>query len=398
MYKNLNNLQTSYFIVPEPLEMSGVLTPLMSARTCIGIQNDLKAAIYDIVDKRPKIIFVAIDHPRCKWSAFQEALENTYACFVVPFVSKSTVATVNQLKMTACEYKVQPPNTPENFLKIVKKISLSLEENLKSTRFEQKHQTTLPAADTNSQVRALEKALQLVDKNELTKQLTAFFESAEMGFFEKKSNSSENFTALSDVQTAHCIAVQSDNFTGHLLTASVDNNKIETEFIDKLYEKIIEFLKTNPTNFFADEKVKLDIQAVHFKDWASEEAQFMKQTVHNTMEVAIGFFPEEKVKYEILDTENSEMSKIAINDLEPTTTIGVNLYLHLPHNQKYIHYVPEGGNLQQDLKDRLLSKGVLYLHFYKKDKEKFKKSLVEDKLNQKIETFNSRKTTEPIAI
>lgn len=429
MNKNLS-AYSSYFIYPEDANVNGILTPLLAQNLSCGHQSNFKKAIYDIIQKQPKIIFIALDHPQCRWSQFQQSLEECYSCVVVPFISRSTVATVTQLKMTFCEYKVLPPNTPENFLKIIKKIMLSQQVNHKQTRYEKKNGNTPPNL-TSLTLTELESSLQVIDVNifenqygvwphakspfssqvqhstqrgeplneeAFYKKLSSYLNQSGSQFFENQPLQKQDYKALNEVKKAQCISIESDVFTGHLLTATVDEKQIPEDFLDRLHEKILNFIKVDSQKFFADEKLKLDIRSVHFKDWAKEDANFTRQTIHQNMEVAIGFFPADKVKLDILETENPEMSKIDIRDIEALSIIGASLYLHLPNNRKYIHYVPEGTFLHDELKDRLLTKGITHLHFYTRDKEKLKKSLTESKINKKIESYHRKQTPATLAV
>jgi hypothetical protein len=425
---------TSYFIYPEMTDMHAVIEPLQKIGLCCGQQTSLKSAIYEIIRLKPKIIFIALDHPQCRWLSFQTALENSYSCFVIPFVSKSTVATNSQIKMTYCEFKVAPPNTSENFVKIIKKVMLSQIVDHKKTRYERNENhiqdqnleinniktienltKELPSIDVNlfenqygewpnhpspfsSQIEDSMQA-QMGREDEFYKKLSSVFAEENIQFFDNPSTNMQSFTQMNEVKKANCIAIQSDLFTGHLLTTAVDESKVDEKILDRLNDKIFNFFKAEGGNLYTDEKLKLDIRSVHFKDWAKEDAKFFKGAVINDTEVSIGFFPEQNVKIDIQDTENPEMSKVSLSDLEPMTTIGADLYLHLPFNQKYIHYVPEGSYLHEDVKNRLLTKGVTHLHFHNRDKYKFKKSLVEHKVNKKIDLFNAKKESEtPAAV
>lgn len=425
-----SNLYSSYFIYPEDANVNGIITPFLAQNLSCGHESNFKKAIYDIIQKQPKIIFIAIDHPQCRWSQFQQSLEESYPCVVVPFVGRSTVATVTQLKMTFCEYKVLPPNTPENFLKIIKKIMFAQQVDHKPTRYEKKNGNTPPNL-TSQTLTDLESALQVIDVNifenqygawpqaqspfssqvqhstqqgeplneeAFYKKLSSYLNQSDSQFFENHSSQKQNYEALHEVKKAQCISIESEVFTGHLLTAAVDEKQIPEDFLDRLHEKILNFIKIDSQKFFADEKLKLDIRSVHFKDWAKEDANFTRQTIHQNMEVAIGFFPADKVKLDILETENPEMSKIDIHDIEALSVVGASLYLHLPNNKKYIHYVPEGSFLHEELRERLLTKGITHLHFYTRDTGKLKKSLTESRINKKIESYQRKQSPATIAV
>jgi len=206
---------------------------------------------------------------------------------------------------------------------------------------------------------------------------------------------SETIEQLEKASNVACIIIESAKFNGYLIAALGKNKVIDDQFMTTIQEKLYSFLKAHgdlPSN---ESKIplKLKIQEIEFENWALEQAQFLKKTIHGSDEIAMAFFPTQETKIQLEDSASEHMAKMKVSELREGIILEFDLYIYMPENQKFLLYTPQGWPLHKDQKDRLLEKGVHHMHLRKENMNAVVRYHAQNFLNDKIQNYQGRKST-----
>lgn len=190
-----------------------------------------------------------------------------------------------------------------------------------------------------------------------------------------------------------CIVVDSPKFKGYLVAALGKNRKIDKEFIEGIRMRLFKFLKENGETVSDEDSMSIKIKQVEFEDWALEQAEFLKKSVHNGDEVAMAFFPAQSTEQKFDESRSEKMVALSLEELKPDTPVEFDLYVFLPENNKYILYTPQGRTFYGAQKDRLVQKGVTHMHLRKDSVQDVKRYKAQNYLNSKIEEYRNKKSS-----
>lgn len=194
-------------------------------------------------------------------------------------------------------------------------------------------------------------------------------------------------------QNCICIVVDSTRFKGYLIAALGKNRRFDDEFVQNIQVKLYAFLKSQGEKLDEENPLEIKIKPVEFEDWALEQADFLKKSVHNGNEVAMAFFPANKTTPELEASTHEDMLKINIEDLHGDVEVLFDVYIYLQANNRYVLFTPKGRTFLGLQKERLKNKGITHLHMKKIDVKSAKTYTVETYLNNKVEDFNKIKKT-----
>jgi hypothetical protein len=197
---------------------------------------------------------------------------------------------------------------------------------------------------------------------------------------------------LEKSQNCICIVIDSTRFSGYLIAAMGRNRRFDDEFVKNIQTKLYEFLKSQGETLDEDGALEIKIKTVEFEDWALEQAEFLKKSVHDGDEVAMAFFPAKKTTPDVEKSAREDMLSINIDDLEGDIQVLFDVYIYLPTNQKYVLYTPKGGTFMGNQKDRLKGKGITHMHMKKDEIGSAKKYTAQNYLNNKVDEFNQSRT------
>jgi hypothetical protein len=198
---------------------------------------------------------------------------------------------------------------------------------------------------------------------------------------------------LQDSSNVSCLIIVSPRFSGYLVTAMGKNKKIDEKFIEKIRQRLFNFLKQSGENVKEDERsMDMKIKEVNFQEWAAESAEFLKKSVHNGNEVAMAFFPKPDVKTEFKESAAAEMLAVDLKEIKTDVPLEFNVYLYLPRNGKYVLYTPEGGIMYKGQKEKLEREGVKELHILKEDAERVDSHRAKSYLESTIDEMNLKKS------
>lgn len=196
--------------------------------------------------------------------------------------------------------------------------------------------------------------------------------------------------AIEDSRNTSCIVIESPRFSGYLITAMGKDRQIDDSFIMKVRERLFRFLKENGEHIEDSDPMQLKIKEVPFEDWALEQAEFLRKSVHNGHEVAMAFFPRQDIKITTGDSSDEEMASIHLNELAGDVAVEFNVYIYLPKNNKYVLYTPRGSKFFSVQKQRLQSQGVSNLHVLKAEIQDLDRYRAQNFLNEKIQLFEEK--------
>lgn len=196
--------------------------------------------------------------------------------------------------------------------------------------------------------------------------------------------------ALADSTHISCIVLESTRFSGYLITAMGKDRKIDEAFIAKVRDRLFRFLKENGEQVEDSESMNLNIKEVPFEDWALEQAEFLRKSVHEGNEVAMAFFPRTDIKTVYGESAAEEMASINVNELAGDVAVEFNVYIYLPKNNKYVLYTPRGSKFFHVQKQRLQSQGVSNLHILKSEIQDLDKYRAQNFLNETIQAYEEK--------
>ncbi|AHZ86413.1 hypothetical protein AB1A81_05460 [Bdellovibrio bacteriovorus] len=206
-----------------------------------------------------------------------------------------------------------------------------------------------------------------------------------------ESEAIENSTNIS------CIVIESTRFSGYLITAMGKDRKLDDAFLRKVRERLFRFLKENGEKIEDSESMQLNIKEVPFEEWALEQAEFLRKSVHEGNEVAMAFFPRQDIKTTFGDSADEEMASIHLNELAGDVAVEFNVYIYLPKNNKYVLYTPRGSKFFDVQKQRLQNQGISNLHILKADIQDLDKYRAQNFLNEKIHDFEAKQKDKVVA-
>lgn len=187
-----------------------------------------------------------------------------------------------------------------------------------------------------------------------------------------------------------CILVESGRFSGYLVAAMAQHLTIDVQFVEKIRSRLFKFLSENGENLANNETMPIRIKQVPFAAWAVEHAEFLRKSVHEGNEVAMAFFPHADLKAEIAPSPDEEMAAVKINDIRTDVPVEFNLYVHLPRNNRYVLYTPQGGVFLGEQKSRLVNQGVTQLHILRMELQNLDKYRAQNFLNDKIDEYETQ--------
>lgn len=205
----------------------------------------------------------------------------------------------------------------------------------------------------------------------------------------------ESSNGIEESTHVACIVIESTRFAGYLITAMGKNKSVDDAFLQGVRNRLFKFLKQNGEDIGDRESLDLKIKQVPFEDWALEQAEFLRKSIHDGNEVAMAFFPRTDVKANLGDSPDEDMASIKIEDLLGDIAVEFNLYVRLPRNDKYLLYTPRGGIFYNKQKERLQSQGISLLHVMKMDSEDVDKYRAQNFLNKKIDEFEEKEKRDP---
>ena len=193
-----------------------------------------------------------------------------------------------------------------------------------------------------------------------------------------------NLSEIGIVEQLIVIPVFEQDKNALVLIASSQNDITASGFVGSLKKNISVHMKN--VNFDLDiaNPSILSTPNLDFSKWAAQIQCPKTQIKIGKDIVQILFMKSEGLIPKLSMDSNGKMMSVSIDSFEADKNVNVDLYLHLPNNNKFIKYIGSGRSIESDQKNRLKSKKVENFHIQNDDISKLKEYFVESYLKKKI--------------
>lgn len=316
--------------------------------------TNLKEALFYLVKHQPTFMMISTEFPHKKINQLASVLRDLFSVCTVAFSESNSVTSFEFVTQIGAEYHLYPPVTGPAIERILNKFSKDL---LNRKGFAEKY--TYASARPEIIVDDIYAHL-----NDQLPTISLVQRGALIALDSVAEKIHPNFPAK---QIDHChevcaVTIQSEKFSGFLVAATSESHKIETSFMQKIKDKLFGFLASTGEVLNDEEIMELQIRKVPFIEFASKKAEFLKKTIHKDKEVALAFFPTQKIKADFSESYNDEMLAVDVKHIETDKPLEFSLYLHMPANQRSLMYTPKGFPLHKHQKEKFLKLGVSHLH------------------------------------
>jgi len=394
------------------------------------VTTDVKEALLKLVEQKFSYVLISVDHPNKKNALLPQLIRHKFSTVVMCFAENSSTLSYNRLNVADSEYKIYAPVTGPAVERSITKYLRDLQtrslltispESTEGLLYRQPHeeprvesfgvfakgkgrsrdfgsvqasgfvgneiQGTIrrdPRKDAEYQQRHFQKKKKRSDALDTLiargAQLS-LLENVEFqdGFVERPVENTVN---------SGCIIVESERFSGYLVTAMGKNETISEDFLAGVKKKLFKYLKDNGEHLTESEALDVKLKPVAFEPWALEYADFLRTSVHKGDEVAIAFFPRRPVHVTLENSVMRDMVTIHLKDLKGDREVTFDLYLYLATNKKMVLYTPQGSVFYQKQMDRLKKQGVTHLHIPKNATDAVAKYNAQNYLNDLVDAFD----------
>jgi hypothetical protein len=183
------------------------------------------------------------------------------------------------------------------------------------------------------------------------------------------------YTSVGVVSKAKVFNIHTPKFRGYLIFVVPMFFELDRRVVSEIRENLEVLLKKEKEHLLFFEEVNIEIAQKDFLTWAKENAEFFIQTVDHDTEIICAYHPCED-SLPKLEESNQKMSVIDIKDLKQNSTTSVNLYIHLPKNNKFVCYMKPGEVITKDHIQKFEKHKVQNLHIQNEDITPFKEYFV----------------------
>ena len=343
----------------------------------VFITTQLKEALQYLITQKPSFFLVSVEHPQTHVENLMRMVMQTYPTVVIPFAENSNMNSFKLLTQINARYRIFPPVTGPSVERAVNRF-------LKDLSYKQAQELAIQRAQSRAKNGGLGIAPVLADKPEILEESVP--SSLLLGLNESfQESSGDKVSPIGLVTRSYCLMVDSPQYCGYLVVAAADNRTMDQNFISTIKHRLLKSLSRFGEPVRDGESFQIDLKPVNFESWALAHAEFLKKTIHLGQEIAMAFFPIEKVRPLIRKTEFPQMRSVQLSDLEEDQVVPMNLYIHLPMNDRFIIYTGQGGIFYSEQKQRLLAKGLGELFIQEIDVPRFVQYCVQNRLNHLIE-------------
>ena len=116
------------------------------------------------------------------------------------------------------------------------------------------------------------------------------------------------------------------------------------------------------TNIHIGEEQRIQFVALTAKEKIDGETKHLYLR-NGAGEIYIKFIKESRFEAKIIDSSTTSKAEIDPKDLVPNTPVGVEIYMHLPKNEKFYQYLKPRSAISDKQKEKLISGAVkLYIN------------------------------------
>ncbi|MBX2987080.1 MAG: hypothetical protein KF802_04205 [Bdellovibrionaceae bacterium] len=374
--------QTLIILSASPSAVTPAEQFLVNRGWAVLVTGDEREALRLVVERRVSYFMISVEHGNRKTQGLHRLLKQTcpFVC-VIYFAETNNIENYRRLVQIDHPFRIQPPLTGPSIERVVNRHQKDLrQKEMQAEIFQRSVNRALPGfgKTLNWAARGEESVL----SRGVSQALDACLPKAGAPAREFLTGPTTNVS---------CIAIESEQFSGYLLTAMAGDHRLDEEFMELVRENLQRFLNDNGAsprplgNSFA-----MKIRRVNFESWAADYAEFLKKAVHEGREIAMAFFPAGEVSALLGETALSGMVKIRVQDLVADENVDFNVYLFLPANQKHLLYTAKDTVFHRQQKERLSRGQVVELHLRHDELPFFQRYRARHRINSLIREFETR--------
>lgn len=422
--------KTMLILKAKPFTLAATEVFLRNRGWKLFVTTDVKEALLKLVEQRFSYVLISVDHSNKKTPLLPQLIRHKFSVPVMTFAETPSTISYNRLTSADSEYKIFAPITGPAVERCIMKYLRDLQtrsllmvkpEAVDSLLYRQPHET--PRVEyTGIYVKGKGRSRDFgnventgarfdpTTRIQKDPKKDPEYQQRHFGQRKKRSDALDTIIArgtqlslLENVEfldgnvhhrventvNSGCIIVESERFSGYIVTALGHNEKLNEEFMTGIKKKLFKYLKENGEHLTESEAMDIQLKPVAFEPWALEYADFLRTSVHRGDEVAVAFFPHRPVH---VDLENSpthrDMARIRLKDLKGDRPVNFDLYIYLEANKKLMLYTPRGGVFYQKQLDRLKHQGITHMQVRKEAAEDVTKYHAQNYLNDLVEAFD----------
>jgi len=403
------------------------------------ITTDVKEALLKLVEQKFSYVLLSVDHPNKKTPLLPQLIRHKFSCTVMTYAENPSTTSYNRLNTSDSEYKIYAPVTGPAVERCITKYLRDLQtRSLMTIKPEETSTLGLLYRQPHEEPRIEETGIFVKGKGlsrgfgsvqntgsspqeiqgvvQQARGKDPEYQQRHLLQRKKRSDALDTIiargTQLSLLETVDfqdglvhhqventansgCIVVESERFSGYIVTALGHNETLSEEFMTGIKKKLFKYLKDNGEHLTESEAMDIKLKPVAFEPWALEYADFLRTSVHRGDEVAVAFFPRRPVHVPLENSARRDMATIRLMDLKGDREVNFDLYIYLATNKKYVLYTPQGGVFYQKQLDRLKQQGVTHMHVPKTATEAVTKYSAQNYLNDLVEAFDQSEFAPP---
>ena len=366
----------------------------------VTCEHNLKEALHTLVTDHPDVVLICMDHLNKNIQRLPQLILERIQCCVIATAEKSTVENYRHLQKTNCEYKLFPPNAGPAVLKVYEKYILNLNKTIDVRgTYENKRSGISPKAFKNN--RANGNLFELLDystfegtsKSKIPQLMIQGTENLISDIIENKKSDiadSEVIYPLKMTTQITCMLIDCAQFHGYLVAAMGSDCHLDANFNSIICKHLREFLKKQGETVIELDSFNMIIKPVAFLDWASDYANFLRQSIYKKNEIAFTFFPLTGVRNNYQVSDSDGMVSVPIGDLYGEALVIFNLYIFFPANKKYVLYTSVDSVFYHYQKERLMERGIEFLYIRQEDLTKLNHYRAQKYFNAIVEKYTAK--------
>jgi hypothetical protein len=368
--------------------------------------NDLKQALHIITTTHPEVVVACIDHANKNIGILLDLVRQRLRCCVIVTSEGSTLNHHALIQDSSYEHKIYPPLSGPSVERFMSKYFKKLESLFGIvTAPDTKRSGISPKSfRLNINAKASENVIDYanIDFNRrfnidlaaetkphnprhlLVKGTEKVINELIIPTIQKGS-----VTPLKKSTNVTCMLIECRSFNGYVVAALGEDCHLDEIFTALIYKHLIKFLEDQGEPVLTTDIFQMNIKPVAFLDWAAEYAEFLKQSVHKTNEIAFAFFPLQGVRASYQPSTSGEMLALPIEELYGDTKVGFDVYIFFPANNRYVLYTPSGAVFYSYQQQRLRERGVTTVHIKRDDLKELNRYRAQKYFNAIIDEYNS---------
>lgn len=361
-----------FFLKHQSQSLKAVEEGLRAEGYRVSSSNELRESLYIILQDIPEFIFIPADFPTPKVRTLPQILSKTLPVTIIGYIENSSNESMTALHRLGLEYTLIPPFNAHTVQRLIQKIS---EDKKDKSYFGLQTLSNLkkgPEKSSNYLSQEIWLKMMQSEKQPL--------DSLQLGLAQAVSSVIEpgdggTLEPLHSTKQLSIFKVQCGDQMGYISCAWGVNQKLPSDFSEKIRSSLSYFFKTQSMTFSSEDVFHLEIIPDDFKSLSEKTARFMQDAIHLNKELGVAFFlkPKEFSFYHP-DPSVPGMLYINISDIQNDSIFTFDLYLYMPENQKFILYTPKGLPLYKHQMERLNERGISKMHFYEQDRKEADKS------------------------